>query len=57
MLVLGLVTGIKPLLASLLLMGHNIIQGLNNFNILLIESAVQLEISVAGKEKQIKYRT
>lgn len=57
MLVLDLVTGIKPLLASCLLMGHNIIQGLNNFNILLIESAVQLEISVVGKEKQIKYRT
>lgn len=57
MLVLDLVTGINTLLASFLLMGHNIIQGLNNFNILLIESAVQFEISVAGKEKQIKYIT
>lgn len=38
-------------------MGRNIAQGLNNFNILLIESAVQFEISVAGKEKQIKRRT
>lgn len=57
MLVLDLVTGINTLLASFLLMGHNIIQGLNNFNILLIESAVQFEISVAGKEEQIKYIT
>lgn len=38
-------------------MGHNMIQGLKHFNILLIESAVQLEISIAGEENQIKYRT
>lgn len=46
---MDLVTGTKPLLASFLLLGHFIIQSLTKFNILLIESVVQLEISVAGK--------
>lgn len=51
---MDLVTGTKPLLASSLLLGHFITQSLTKFNILLIESVVQFEISVAGKEKQIK---
>lgn len=51
---MDLVTDTKPLLASFLLLGHFIIQSLTKFNILLIESVVQFEISVAGKGKQIK---
>lgn len=51
---MDLVTDTKPLLASFLLLGHFIIQSLTKFNIFLIESVVQFEISVAGKGKQIK---